>query len=181
MVRSCQSTLVRAMLIRAGIVRDHVRDHVKDALVRAILVRATLVRATFIRAGTVRNDVRAHSHSREYYGVCQSHIDQTTIVRDHIWAACLTVEPWCIASSCYSTNLMRKILIVSGRSHTADTHVKPSHHWYLKIASCWWACVECLLLTLPVCFSIQTMNFDSVIELTFKIAPPEWWELWWEL
>jgi hypothetical protein len=81
------SDLVRAMFIRAGIVRDHVRDHVIAAL-----VRATLVRATFIRAGIVRDYVRAHFHSRDYQGLFQSHINQTTIVRDHIRAALVTVE-----------------------------------------------------------------------------------------
>jgi hypothetical protein len=96
-VRSCQSALiramfigagiVRAMFIRAGIVRDLVRDHVKAAL-----VRATLVRATFIRAGIVRDYVRAHFYSRDYQGLCQSHINQTPIVRDHIRAAHATVE-----------------------------------------------------------------------------------------
>jgi len=86
-VRSCQSGLVRAMFIRAGIVTDHVRDHVNTAL-----LRATLVRARFIRAGIVRDYVRAHFHSRDCQGLCQSHINQTTIVRDHIRAALVTVE-----------------------------------------------------------------------------------------
>jgi hypothetical protein len=58
------------MIIRAGIVRDHIRDHVKAAL-----VRATLVTATFIRAGIVRDNVRAHFHSQDYQGLCQSHIN----------------------------------------------------------------------------------------------------------
>jgi hypothetical protein len=75
------------MFIRAGIVRDHVRDHVNAAL-----VRATLVMATFIRARIVRDYVRAHFHSRDHQGLCQSHIYQTTIVRDHIGAAHVTVE-----------------------------------------------------------------------------------------
>ena len=79
--------LFRAMTIRAGIVRDHVRDHVKAAL-----VKATLVKATFIRAENVRDYVRAHFHSWDYQGLCQSHINQTTIVRDHIRAAHVTVE-----------------------------------------------------------------------------------------
>ena len=69
------------------LVRDHVRDHVKAAL-----VRATLVRATFIRAGIVRDYVRAHFHSQDYLGLCQSHINQTTIDRDHIRAVLVTVE-----------------------------------------------------------------------------------------
>ena len=43
-VGSCQSSLVRAMFIRARIVRDLVRDLVRDH-VRAAHVRATLVRA----------------------------------------------------------------------------------------------------------------------------------------
>jgi len=46
-VRSCQSALVRAMFIRAGIVRDLVRDLVRDH-VRAAHVRATLVRANLL-------------------------------------------------------------------------------------------------------------------------------------
>jgi hypothetical protein len=75
------------MFIRAGIVRDHPKDHVKAAL-----VRATLVRATFIRAGIVRDYVRVHFHSRDYQGLCQSHLNQTMIVRDHIRAALVTVD-----------------------------------------------------------------------------------------
>jgi len=47
--------LVRAVFIRTGIVRYHVRVHVK-----AVLVRATLVRATFIRTRIVRDYVRVH-------------------------------------------------------------------------------------------------------------------------
>ena len=86
-VRSCQSALVRAMYIRAGIIRDHVRDHVKAAF-----VRATLVRATFIRAGIVRDYVRAHFHSWDNQRLCQSQMNQTMIVRDHIRAALITVE-----------------------------------------------------------------------------------------
>jgi len=86
-VRSCQSALVRVMFIRvmcirAGIVRDLVRDLVRDGLVRAI----------FIGAGIVRDYVRAHFHSRDYQGLCQSHINLTMIVRDHIRAALVTVE-----------------------------------------------------------------------------------------
>jgi hypothetical protein len=75
------------MFIRAGIVRDHGRDHVKAAL-----VRATLARATLIRAGIVRDYVRVHFHSQDYQGLCQSHMNQTTIGRDHIRAALATVE-----------------------------------------------------------------------------------------
>jgi hypothetical protein len=86
-VRLCQSALVRAIWIRVGIVRALVRDHVKAAL-----VMATLVRATFIRAGIVRDYVRAHFHSYDYMGLCQSHINQTTIVRDHIRATLVTIE-----------------------------------------------------------------------------------------
>jgi len=160
------------MFIRAGIVRDHVRNHVKAAL-----VRATLVRATFIRAGIVRDYVRAHFHSRDYQGLCQSHINQTKIVRDHIRAALVTVERWWIPGSCCSTNLMRKISIVSGRSHTADTEVKLSYLRYVHIAISWWMCVECLLLSHPTCFPIWTVTFDRVIELTFEIASLEWRDL----
>jgi hypothetical protein len=64
----------------------------KLAPVRATLVRATLGRATFIRAGNVRDYVRAHFHSQDYQGLCQSHINQTTIVRDHIRTALVTLE-----------------------------------------------------------------------------------------
>jgi len=156
------------MFIRAGIVRDHVRDHVKAAL-----VRATLVRATFIRAEIVRDYIRAYFHSWDYQGLCQSHINQTTIVRDHIRAPLVTVERWWIPGSCCSTNLMRKISIVSGRSHTADTQVKPSYLWYVHIAISWWTCVECPLLPRPRCFPIWTVTFDRVIDLTFE----EWREL----
>jgi hypothetical protein len=45
--RSCQSELVRAVFIRAGIVRDLVRDLVRDH-VRAAHVRAPLVRAKLL-------------------------------------------------------------------------------------------------------------------------------------
>jgi len=54
MVKSCHSTLFRAILIRAGIVRDHVRDLVTDH-VRAALLRATLVRATPVSANLLSN------------------------------------------------------------------------------------------------------------------------------
>jgi len=147
-VRSCHSAPVRAMFIGAGSVRDLVtdlvrelasdlvrervrnlvRDHVRDHL-EAALVRATLGRATFIRARIVRDYVRAHCHSQGYQGQCQSHINQTTIVRDHIRAAPATVKRWWLPASCCSTNLMRKISITSRRSHTADTLVKPSYLW----------------------------------------------------
>jgi hypothetical protein len=69
------------------IVRNHVRDHVKAAL-----DRDTLVRATFVRASIVRDYVRANFHSRNNQGLCQSHIKLTTIVRDHLRAALVTVE-----------------------------------------------------------------------------------------
>ena len=157
------------MFIRAGIVRDHARDHVKAAL-----VRATFVRATFIRAGIVRDYVRVHFHSRDYLGLCQSHINQTMIVTDHIRATLVTVEQWWIPGSCCSTNLMRKISIVSGSSHTADIQVKPSEFRYVHIANSWWSCVECPLLSHPTCFPIHTVTFNRVIEFTFEIASLEW-------
>jgi hypothetical protein len=75
------------MFIRTGIVRDHVRDHVIAAL-----VRATLIIATLIRAGIVRDYVRVHCHSWDYPGLCQGHINQTTIARDQIRAALDIVE-----------------------------------------------------------------------------------------
>jgi hypothetical protein len=170
--RSCQSALVRAMFIRARIVRDHVRHHVKAAL-----VRARLVRATFIRAGIVRDYVRAHFHSQDYQELCQSHSNQTTIVRDHIRVARVTVARWWIQSSCYIIHLMRKIEIVSGRLHTADTFVKPSYVQYVHIAISWWPCVECPLLSHPTCFPISTVTFNCIIELTFENASLEWGEL----
>jgi len=174
-VRSCQIALVRAMFIRAGIVRDHVRDHVKAAR-----VRATLVRATFLRAAIVRDYVRAHFYSRDYLGLCQSHITQTKIVRDHIRAALATVVRWWIPVSCCSTNLMSKISIVSGRSHTADTQVNPSYLRYVHIAISWWICVDCPLLPRPTWFLIHTVTCDRVLKLTFEIASLVWRELLWE-
>jgi len=137
------------MFIRAGIVRDHVRDHVKAALVRAILVMATL-----FRAGIVRDYVRAHFHSQDCQGLCQSHINLTTIVRDHIKATLVIIERWWIPGGCCSTNLMRKISIVSGRSHTADPQVKPHYFQYVHLSMSWYTCVECLRLSCPTCFPI---------------------------
>jgi len=160
------------MVIRAGIVRDHVRDDVNAAL-----VRATLVRATFIWAGIVRDYVRAHFHCWDYQGLCQTHINQTMIVRDHTRATLVTVERWWIPGRCCCTNRMRKISIVSGRSQTADTQVKPSHLWYVQIAISWWTCVDCLLLSRPMCFPIYIVTLDGVIELTFKMTLLRWRKL----
>ena len=169
---SCQSALVRAMLIRAGIVRDHVRDHIKAAL-----VRSTLVKATFIRAGSVRAYVRVHFDSWDYQGLCRSHINQTMIVGDHMRATLVTVERWWIPGSYCSKNHMRMISIVSGRSQTADTQVKPSYLWYLQITISWWPCVECPLLSRPMCVHISTGIFDGIIKLTFEIGSLQWREL----
>jgi len=104
-VRSCQHTLVRAMIIRARIVRDHVRNHVK---------RARHVRATYVRAWIVRDYVRLHWHSQHYQRLCQSHnckthINHTTIVINNIRAALVTVERWSIPGSWCSINLMTKV------------------------------------------------------------------------
>jgi len=82
------------MFIRAGIVRDLVSDLERD-LVRDLVrehVRAALDRATFIGAEIVGDYFRVHFHSWDYQGLCQSHIDQTTIVRDHLRAALVIVE-----------------------------------------------------------------------------------------
>jgi hypothetical protein len=55
-VRSCQSTLVRAMLIRAGIVRDHVRATPVRATLLELELAETIAEHTFI-AGIFRNYV----------------------------------------------------------------------------------------------------------------------------
>ena len=132
----------RAMFISAGIISEHVRDWIRAAVVRAILVRAI-----FIRAGIVRQYVRAHFHSWDCQWLypshtCQCHINQTTIVRIHIRAALVTVQWWSIPGSCYSTNLMRKISIVTEWLHTADKQVKRRYLQYVHIPSSWWSCLE---------------------------------------
>jgi hypothetical protein len=72
-VRSCQSALVRAMLIRARIVRDHVRATLVRATLSEPELSETISEHTFI-AGIVR---LCQSHT------CQSHINQTGIVRPY--------------------------------------------------------------------------------------------------
>jgi len=118
----------------------------------------------------IRDYVRARFHSRVYQRVCQSHITPTIIVRDHIRATLVTVERWWIPGSCCSTNLIRKISIIAGRSYTADTYVKPSHLQYVHITIGWWTCLESPLHSCPMCIPIYTVTFDHVIELTFEFA-----------
>jgi len=120
----CQSTDLRAMFIRARIVTEP--------------VKAILDRATLINTGIVKDYVRAYFHSRVYQSLCQnltcwSHINQTGIVRwyhshtSHSRVA-MNTRLFC------STNLIRKITIISARSHMADTQAIPSCPQYVHIA-----------------------------------------------
>jgi len=81
-VRSCQSTLVRAMLIRAGIVRDHVRATLVKATLSEPELSETISECTFI-ARIVRHYFRAT-------------LVRAKLIRpglsDHIWIPPVTVE-----------------------------------------------------------------------------------------
>jgi len=102
-----------------------------------------------IRAKIVRDYIRAYFHSRDCERLgqshtCQSRINQTGIVSPyyshpcHSWVAMYT-------RSCCSANLMRKILIISGWSLTADRQLNASYPQYMQIAISWWSGLECLL------------------------------------
>jgi len=86
------SDLVGAHLSEPCLSEPGLSETMSGTMSKLGLVRATLVSATIIRAGIVRDYVRVHFHSWDYQRLCQSHINQTTIVRDHIKAVLVTVE-----------------------------------------------------------------------------------------
>jgi len=97
--RSCQSACVRTMLIRTGIVRDHVRG----TLAWATVVRHTVVRAT-LSGPELSEIISEHTfiagNVRDYLSAI---LVRATLIRpglsDHIRAALDTVEWWWIPGS----------------------------------------------------------------------------------